>query len=199
MTTFKGHPVGFCNPGCRDKFDRAVNHFERALREKDAHSHRRRTRVPDIDLYRARNMRSHDIWEVADIRFKPYLIAAKPDLLPDQSLVESARQYVGSVFPAICQEEGHHHGLGYIILHSGEMKNWLLVHWWAYGDLVLRTIATSEPGSTEFSSYDHRRFHACVWEHVVINHERDAWVRHMMKETSDCLGYVSDRLPDGDY
>ena len=30
LTEFDGHVVGFCNPGCRDKFERAVQHFEEA-------------------------------------------------------------------------------------------------------------------------------------------------------------------------
>ena len=24
----EGHVVGFCNPGCRDKFERAIRHFK---------------------------------------------------------------------------------------------------------------------------------------------------------------------------
>jgi hypothetical protein len=31
LTTYKGAVVGFCNPGCRDKFDTAARHFEAAL------------------------------------------------------------------------------------------------------------------------------------------------------------------------
>ena len=31
LTLYKGAVVGFCNPGCRDKFEKAVGHFERAL------------------------------------------------------------------------------------------------------------------------------------------------------------------------
>lgn len=31
LTTYKGHVVGFCNTGCRDRFQRAVDHFEAAL------------------------------------------------------------------------------------------------------------------------------------------------------------------------
>lgn len=31
LTVYKGAVVGFCNPGCRDKFEKAVNHFEAAL------------------------------------------------------------------------------------------------------------------------------------------------------------------------
>ena len=31
LTRYRGHVVGFCNPGCRDKFDQARQHFEAAL------------------------------------------------------------------------------------------------------------------------------------------------------------------------
>ncbi len=30
LTTYKGQVVGFCNTGCRDKFEKAVSHFEAA-------------------------------------------------------------------------------------------------------------------------------------------------------------------------
>jgi hypothetical protein len=31
LTLYKGWVVGFCNPGCRDKFAEAVHHFEAAV------------------------------------------------------------------------------------------------------------------------------------------------------------------------
>ncbi len=31
LTRYRGVVVGFCNPGCRDKFDRAVAHFDAAI------------------------------------------------------------------------------------------------------------------------------------------------------------------------
>ena len=30
LTVYQGQVVGFCNPGCRDKFEQAIAHFERA-------------------------------------------------------------------------------------------------------------------------------------------------------------------------
>lgn len=30
LTEYEGRVVGFCNPGCRDKFDTALRHFEEA-------------------------------------------------------------------------------------------------------------------------------------------------------------------------
>lgn len=32
LTLYKGRTVGFCNSGCRDKFEQAVDHFEAALK-----------------------------------------------------------------------------------------------------------------------------------------------------------------------
>ena len=34
LTRYKGAVVGFCNPGCRDKFDAAANAFEAAIEGK---------------------------------------------------------------------------------------------------------------------------------------------------------------------
>lgn len=28
LTLYRGKVVGFCNPGCRDKFEKAIRHFE---------------------------------------------------------------------------------------------------------------------------------------------------------------------------
>lgn len=36
LTLYNGAVVGFCNPGCRDKFERAVRHFEDALQARRA-------------------------------------------------------------------------------------------------------------------------------------------------------------------
>ncbi len=36
LTLYRGKVVGFCNPGCRDKFAAAVAHFEKALEKDDA-------------------------------------------------------------------------------------------------------------------------------------------------------------------
>lgn len=35
LTLYKGKTVGFCNTGCRDKFEAAVAHFEAALSKRN--------------------------------------------------------------------------------------------------------------------------------------------------------------------
>jgi hypothetical protein len=34
LTLYRGAVVGFCNPGCRDKFEKASSMFDAALQEK---------------------------------------------------------------------------------------------------------------------------------------------------------------------
>ena len=36
LTLYRGAVVGFCNPDCRDKFEKAVRHFEDALKARRA-------------------------------------------------------------------------------------------------------------------------------------------------------------------
>lgn len=38
LTLYKGAVVGFCNTGCRDKFEKAIDHFEGALQARRAES-----------------------------------------------------------------------------------------------------------------------------------------------------------------
>ena len=35
LTHYRGQVVGFCNPGCRDKFDAAAHAFDAAIEKKD--------------------------------------------------------------------------------------------------------------------------------------------------------------------
>ncbi len=36
LTEYNDQVVGFCNPGCRDKFETAVRHFEKATQSQGA-------------------------------------------------------------------------------------------------------------------------------------------------------------------
>ncbi|MEL6415229.1 MAG: hypothetical protein AAFZ74_16625 [Pseudomonadota bacterium] len=153
----------------------------------------------DVAPYKKRYFRFDDCWEIDGLTFKTYLITRSGEETISEAMLGNAKAYVRLTLPSIRQQEGADHGLGYIILHAGEMGNWLLIHWWAYQDIALRMLASADIGNTHFKSEDHRRFHACVWEHVVIDHERDAWVEHMMKEQSDPEGYLAATLQDAEY
>jgi hypothetical protein len=35
LTEYRGEVVGFCNTGCRDKFEKAIRHFDIALEKRE--------------------------------------------------------------------------------------------------------------------------------------------------------------------
>ncbi len=151
-----------------------------------------------IAPYAPRYFRFHEVWNVGGMQLKFYSIVQGPELNPAELALAAARSYIDATLPVLREEEGSDHGLGYAMVHFGEMSNWLLVHWWAHQDIALRLLASAEDaGAPIFVSRDHRRFHACVWEHVVIDHERNAWAEHMMHASSDPERYLQDRLADG--
>ena len=36
LTTYHGNVVGFCNTGCRDKFETAIEYFEKSIQPTDS-------------------------------------------------------------------------------------------------------------------------------------------------------------------
>ncbi|WP_246218602.1 hypothetical protein [Parasphingorhabdus halotolerans] len=192
-TFYRGHPVGFCNPGCRDKFDAATGLFEDILRNPVAAAN-----IKPAD-YQRRYFQFHNIWRVDDLRLKIYTIQLAETATLKGELFEKALVYIQSNLPKVRQEEGPDHRLGYAIIHPGEMATWLLIHWWAHSDIAMRLLASAEVGQALFRPQDHRRFHACVWEHIVIDHERNAWVGNMMCNDNSPDAYLECRLADGLY
>ena len=113
------------------------------------------------------------------------------------ALIERAEEYVRQQLPVAAELEGDHHGLGFAVLHEGVHATWLLMHWWAHGEICCQELAAAV-GDGKFETVA-VPFHACVWEHIVLNHEHQAWVRTMLKGTPDPDKYLNDVLAEGEY
>ncbi|MEM8983596.1 MAG: hypothetical protein AAGC71_11255 [Pseudomonadota bacterium] len=147
--------------------------------------------------YRRRRFEQLPAWSIGDTTLKAYAITVGEAPL-STALATAAYDYVSNEAETINGADAH--GSGYAMVHHGEQAVWLLAHWWAHVDIAMRLLASAPAdGLPEFVSRDAERFHACVWEHVVINHERDAWVRHVLTDTPDLDAYRADALPDGWY
>ncbi|MEM1262468.1 MAG: hypothetical protein AAGH76_08730 [Pseudomonadota bacterium] len=147
--------------------------------------------------YAPRRFEHLPAWSVGETTFKPYAITVGEAPLSAE-LATAGYNYVASVADTINTDETH--GCGYAMIHHGEDAVWLLAHWWAYADIALRLLASAPAdGTPEFRSRDTERFHACVWEHVIINHERDAWVKHVLTDAPSLDHYLADALPNGWY
>ncbi|MEO0973399.1 MAG: hypothetical protein AAFX85_09920 [Pseudomonadota bacterium] len=155
-------------------------------------------RATHLTPYVPRHFRSLGLWRIGNTQMKAYGITCDERALRADVSV-AARAYCDAQRELIDEAPGGH-ALGYVIVHHGEHAVWLLAHWWAYGEIAMRLLASAPLATpTVFRSRDTDRFHACVWEHVVIAHERDAWVRHMLRPSPNADHYLRAELPDGPY
>lgn len=145
--------------------------------------------------YLPRQFRSQPLWHVADFDLKVYTIDTGTP--PAAELLDAARLCAEAALKSHAAARPHYR-LGYCVLHAGTEANWLLVDWWCEGGIVCQRLYAAPAGTLEFSAAAPGLL-ACVWELVVIQHERNAWVRHMLTEQADRAAWLADQLPDGAY
>jgi len=115
----------------------------------------------------------------------------------DDALVDRAEKHIRHLLPVAAALEGDHHELGFAVLHEGVHTTWLLMHWWAHGEICCQELAAAVgDGAFETIAVP---FHACVWENVVLNHEHQAWVSTMLNGAPDPEKYLNDVMVEGEY
>lgn len=141
--------------------------------------------------YKTRLFRSQGLQNVNGIRLKVYTIAAegREDIDMGPVLRYATSTLAQSPIPWTAHRES-----GYIIYHAGQIANWLLTRVWLKGDIVSGLLAADYGDGLADVSMP---LVECVWEAVVSQYERDAWVRHMMSGEEDPAGYLADFLEDG--
>ncbi|WP_083753544.1 hypothetical protein [Actinosynnema sp. ALI-1.44] len=82
---------------------------------------------------------------------------------------------------------------GYNVVHEDEDGCYAVVGWWSRNRVILHT-RTWLAGWTELTVPVEAPGHAtaCIWEAVPMAHERDAWVRHVVRpERPDADAYLA--------
>ena len=83
----------------------------------------------------------------------------------------------------------------FLITHEAREGIWILLYWWTGGEMLNRStwFASNEnPEDLKHSPEDDRL--VCVWELEIIQHERNAWVKHVLEKANqpDFAGYRED-------
>lgn len=181
LTTYRGYVVGFCNPGCRDAFEIPRVTFDKLIDEQ-------------AELHEKRFVDAIEVAEISGARVKSYIITEKSRNRPNLS---DGYKFACTHLATEAAYGIAEKGLGYLILHAGEDADWLLVRWWLPGGIVAGIVA-SRQGDAEFKLCE-RPYVECVWEGIITEFERSAWVQHMMCATPDQASYLDATLPAGAY
>jgi hypothetical protein len=133
---------------------------------------------------------------------KPYHITREPGGVLPPAIVEAAYAMAEQLLPPPDNEMPP---ASWLVLHQGRVPMYLCVYDWVWGNVVeVVSAAAAEPylgcpddDPTHFV-VNTRILAGCVWELTLLEHERAAWVRHMLVPAEpDLGGYLADLVPDG--
>jgi hypothetical protein len=117
-------------------------------------------------------------------RIKAYGISAKLESLPEELVNEG----VNTVLPHLPEPpiSEDRYGVGFLIIHQGILRNWFLLDWWEYEDILFHRLFSSPLSSPDIiTPEDDSSATACVHELRVINFESEAWTKTVLSNDSE--------------
>ncbi|HEY7485144.1 MAG TPA: hypothetical protein VH912_11845 [Streptosporangiaceae bacterium] len=158
--------------------------------------------VPLRGPHRPRAIRFLGLHETVGWTLKVYGIAAHGER-PRQALVEAVRSMSSTVLPspAVWSGDGDpdRYGVGFVILHDAGDYCFALFDWWAAENEIHQRLYSAPLDRPDAMGPHPTPAIGCVWEMAVHDHERRAWLRHVLArpEGPDLGAYLRDRF-EGD-
>lgn len=150
-------------------------------------------------MYAKRSIAPREPLFYREWRWKRYYIHPEGRIF-DPGLVEASDSVVRSL-----RDQGEvtpEFSMGFSIIHSGLDMDFVIQGYWKNGnELGLKVYKTLPGNAGALSVSDANRSPvACVWDLIVISHERDSWVRNILApDRPDEHAYFRDQLQKGKY
>lgn len=129
--------------------------------------------------YKERTIKFIEIVSSDGWRTKIYGIAQKSSPLPSEIVSAGAKMVLPHLpQPAITE---HRYGVGFLIIHRGTMRNWFLLDWWGYEDILHQKLFSSPLDDPESITPEaDKSLIACVHELRIVAFESDAWIKTVL-------------------
>ncbi|MEO0471262.1 MAG: hypothetical protein AAF206_16655 [Bacteroidota bacterium] len=128
--------------------------------------------------YKTRFIAFRGLERLKNWQLKLYTISTQP-----QFSAYEAMQTILTQVPSMLRQAEDHYDLAFLIVHEGSDGVWSILNWWT-GMEMLQTHTRFTPfdQADQFQTIPQSGSMACTWEHAVIAHEKDAWLRHILKQ-----------------
>lgn len=154
-----------------------------------------------IDLkstYKTRPVRFLDLVEHAGWRIKVYGIRFSENSdeeTPDPLIVKLAQQAMLEELPQPAVTNSRY-GVGFLIIHQGQERNWLLLDWWYDQEIIKQHLFSSPIDVPDDVTRAESDLLACTWELAVHGFERQAWIDTVLNNPAgpDLEAYLNQHL-----
>lgn len=146
-----------------------------------------------IELYRPRAVAYRGIWRAGNIRFKIYDLLAEGQAVCADT-VAAARWFLdGEVLDRVAAM-GESNGLGFVILHPGDLGLTIAAQWWVQGSVLCQHNYRKAYDAEAPMDTVARPVVGCVWELAILQAEQAAWRATMMRAEPDPAAYLEARV-----
>jgi hypothetical protein len=110
------------------------------------------------------------VWKLDSLQLKIYGITAEGQSI-SEAIINDANIFTREEVLPLVVSEGRDNGLGFVIIHPGDLGVSVLAQWWIQGSVLCQHIHRRLWGSDESMNTSIRPVIACVWELGLINAE----------------------------
>ncbi|WP_224815550.1 hypothetical protein [Hasllibacter sp. MH4015] len=142
-----------------------------------------------IEIYSPRIAANRGMWDLGAIQFKVYEILAEGKTVTSE-MIETAKVFLGEEVIDDAQKMGDSNGLGFVIIHPGDLGLTIAAQWWAQGSVLCQRIYRRQYDDAVPLDTINRPAVACVWELEIITAEQAIWRETMMKSQHDKSAYL---------
>jgi hypothetical protein len=134
--------------------------------------------------YIPRRVRPLGLLQIDDWRVKLHGLSATPGDELEAAVRDGARRAAVEALPRPGIGGGRY-GVGFVIAHRATDAYSYVVGWWSYGCLLSTAGYSARFSDPADIARSPSRQAGCVYELAVIDHERRAWTRLMLREDAD--------------
>lgn len=147
--------------------------------------------------YKTRPVRFLDLVEHEGWRIKVYGIrfSENGEESPDSAIVKLAQKAMLEQLPQPAVTDSRY-GIGFLIIHQGQHRNWLLLDWWYDQEILKQHLFSSPLDAPDNVTRAESDLFACTWELAVHTFERQAWIDTVLNNPAgpDIEAYLNQRL-----
>jgi hypothetical protein len=142
-----------------------------------------------IEVYSPRVVATRGIWDLDVLQFKVYDLLAKDKTVTDE-MIKTAEVFLREEVIPDAEEMGDSNGVGFVIIHPGDLGVTIAAQWWAQGSVLCQRIYRRQYDDVVPLDTINRPAVACVWELEIIAAEQNIWRETMMKSQQEKSAYL---------
>ncbi len=139
-----------------------------------------------FETYKPRNIKFCELIPIGEWAVKSYKIT-KESVFRSNEIYLNALKHLPIWLKSLGNSELPNYKQAFLIVHEAREGVWILLNWWTGGEMIETKVYFSSfetPKIITDSPYKTNSL-LCVWELEIFAHEREAWIKNILKNASN--------------